>query len=282
MAEPDAPDTSRISPTAHYTAFFWYRNGLSHPALATSRGRLLYGTLQPLMEVHQRLGWPTLGDFLIARHLAIDALLSRAIEAGRVGQVIEVAAGLSPRGWRFARRYADAGLVYLEADLPGMARHKRDLLERAGLLRPNHSVEVVNALADSGPESVAGLAARRLDPKVGTAIITEGLLNYFDQATVEAMWRRFSQTLATFPAGLHLADIAVRREALEHASVKAFLFLLRVFVRGRQHIQFEDTGDLEAAACAAGFGRAKGHDPRPVAGLDDRRGNLVRLLEAWT
>ena len=57
---------------------------------------------------------------LLARHHLIDHRLHAAIESGRVGQVIEVAAGLSPRGWRFASRYGSR-LTYLEADLPATA-----------------------------------------------------------------------------------------------------------------------------------------------------------------
>ena len=38
-----------ISPTAHYTGAVWARNGLSHPALATAEGRVLFGALQPTM-----------------------------------------------------------------------------------------------------------------------------------------------------------------------------------------------------------------------------------------
>jgi O-methyltransferase involved in polyketide biosynthesis len=94
----------RVGPTAHYTGYVWARNGLSHPELETREGRLLFDSLQPAMLASRALGGPTLEAYLLARHRAIHALLERAIDAGRVSQVIEVAAGLSPRGWRFGRR----------------------------------------------------------------------------------------------------------------------------------------------------------------------------------
>ena len=53
------------------------------------------------------LGRGTLEGYLLARHRAIDALLERAIDQHGVTQVMEVACGLSPRGWRFARRYGE-------------------------------------------------------------------------------------------------------------------------------------------------------------------------------
>src|SRR5581483_1125392 len=88
-----------------------------------------------------------LEEYLLARHRAIDALLERAIERDGTGQVIEVAAGLSPRGWRFAQRYGER-LVYVEADLPEMAERKRAALERIGSLSERHRVREVDALRD--------------------------------------------------------------------------------------------------------------------------------------
>src|SRR3954447_20698064 len=157
-----------IGPTAHYTGHVWARNGLSHPALATTQGRALYlaaaGPQLPLRV----LGAPTIEDVLLARHLVIDALLEEAIAEGLVGQVLEVACGMSPRGWRFTERHAD--LVYVEADLPDMAAAKRAALERIG--RPaRHRVAELDALAETGPRSLEVVAAS-LDPSVGLAIIT--------------------------------------------------------------------------------------------------------------
>ncbi len=57
-----------------------------------------------------------------------------------------------------------------------MVALKQRLLADGGLLTPGHSVVALDALADSGPQSLAALA-KTLDPKVGTAIVTEGLMN---------------------------------------------------------------------------------------------------------
>src|SRR6476619_3445777 len=108
----EEPRTS-ISPTAYYTGAVWARHGLSHPALSTARGRLMYRSVQPAMAVTEALGGTRLEDFLLTRHLLIDSLLEEAIERGEVSQVIEVAAGLSPRGWRFAERHGER-LTYIE------------------------------------------------------------------------------------------------------------------------------------------------------------------------
>src|SRR5688572_20826622 len=96
-----ASHSDRISPTAHYTSFVWFAHGLSYPELATPEGRVLYHAIRPVMAVARAVGQPTLEGLLLARHRVIDRILGDAIEAGRIGQVIEIAAGLSGRGRRF-------------------------------------------------------------------------------------------------------------------------------------------------------------------------------------
>src|SRR6476661_744406 len=239
-----------ISPTAHYTGAVWARNGLSHPAFETLEGRVMLEGTRPLMIGSRLLGGPTLEGFLLARHRIIDHLLTEAIMAGRVSQVVELAAGMSPRGWRFSDTYGDA-LTYVEADLPGMADRKRRALERAG---GTHRVVDIDAFADAGPGSLAELAGT-LDPARGVAVITEGLLNYFDRASVTGLWRRMTTTFADFPELLYLSDLHVR-SATGGVLVSAFTGVLQTFVRGRVHLHFDDEADAVEALHVAGFGRA--------------------------
>ena len=194
-----------ISPTAHYTGYVWSRNGLSHPALTTNEGRLLFASLEPVMLASRTFGGPSLERYLLARHEAIDARLQAGIESGQISQVIEVAAGLSPRGWRFAQRYGDR-LTYIEADLPAMAARKRRALEKMGSLSAHHRIRDVDALTDDGPLSLSALAAE-LDPERGLAIITEGLLGYVSPSDLEALWRRFASVLSGFVSGRYLSDL---------------------------------------------------------------------------
>jgi O-methyltransferase involved in polyketide biosynthesis len=140
-----------ISPTAHYTGYVWARNGLSDPELSTLEGRVLFESLRPAITVSRALGGASLEAYLLTRHRSIDVLLERAIEDGALTQVIEVACGLSPRGWRFTERYG--GLAYVEADLPEMAARKREALERMGSLSERHRVRVLDALSEEGPSS---------------------------------------------------------------------------------------------------------------------------------
>ncbi|HSW15330.1 MAG TPA: class I SAM-dependent methyltransferase [Solimonas sp.] len=273
--------SAAISPTAHYTGYTWFDHGLSHPALVTPIGRWLYDGLRPLNALFRATGRPTLPGFLLARHRAMDQLLDAAIEEGRVTQVIEIAAGLSPRGWDFKRRHG-ARLRYIEADLPKMAEHKLRRLERGGLLSPGHRVATLDALADEGPQSLAALATK-LDPTQGLAIVTEGLLNYFDRAAVEGMWRRFAGVLGQFPQGLYLSDLHLG-EANRSVATQAFSAVLSGFVRGRVHLHFDAAAEAEAALQAAGLPGAQLHDPRQLLSpaAAGPGAELVRVVEVRT
>jgi O-methyltransferase involved in polyketide biosynthesis len=268
----------RVGPTAHYTGYVWARNGLSHPQLETREGRVLFDSLQPAMLTSSALGGPTLEAYLLARHHALDALLERAIDAGEVSQVIEVAAGLSPRGWRFARRYGER-IVYVESDLPAMAARKRAALERIGSLGPSHRVVEIDALrGDDGPGSLASIAAD-LHHGEGLAIVTEGLLGYLPTDAVRGLWRRFARTLGGFPAGLYISDLHLGGAVTP--PVRAFRLALSAFVRGRVYLHFTDAAEAEQELVVAGFRDARVQAAADVTGDDRARGGgLANILEA--
>jgi O-methyltransferase involved in polyketide biosynthesis len=268
-----------ISPTAHYTGYVWARNGLSHPALETLEGRVLFESLRPVMTVSRALGGASLEAYLLARHSAIDNLLERAIEHHGIGQVIEVAAGLSPRGWRFTEKYGDA-LTYVEADLPAMARRKRAALERIGPLGERHRVREIDALRDAGPGSLAALASE-LDPARGLAIITEGLLGYLDSVAVGGVFRRFAHTLSAFSAGRYISDLHLGE--LQTIQIRAFRIVLSAFVRGRVHLHCSSAAEAEAALLAAGFATAVVRPASELAaGRSGSESGLAHILEAST
>ncbi|MFL5846105.1 MAG: class I SAM-dependent methyltransferase [Solirubrobacteraceae bacterium] len=261
-----------IGPTAHYTGHVWSRHGLSHPELATAEGRALYLAAEAALLPLRLLRQPTIEDFLLARHLVIDAQLEAAIAEGRVGQVLEIACGMSPRGWRFTSRHPE--LVYVEADLPGMAGRKRTALRRIG--RPaGHRVVALDALAESGPRSLAAVAAAELDPGLGLAVITEGLLNYLSRDAVQRLWSNVAPL-----ADLYLSDLFVAEDSPAVIG-RAFSAALAAFVRSPVSLHFADAADAETALRAAGFAsasvsRATDHPAAPSG----RGAGLVRIVRA--
>jgi O-methyltransferase involved in polyketide biosynthesis len=269
--------STAISPTAHYTGYVWARNGLSPRELATIEGRVLFESLHPVMAVSAALGGPSLESYLLARHRAIDALLTRAIEDHAVTLVIELAAGMSPRGWRFTERYGDR-IEYVEADLAEMAARKRRALDRLGSLSERHRVLEVDALSDAGPVSLAAMAAG-LDHGRGLAIITEGLLGYLPTDTMEDLWRRIAGVLAGFAHGRYISDLHL--ESARTPAVRAFALLLSAFVRRRVHLHFSGAEQARSALLAAGFSSAAVHRAVRVTGEESGGGaGLADILEA--
>ena len=174
------PGSHTISPTAFYTGQVWQAHGLGHPALAPALGslpgRVGYAATELAFRPVTWSGGPTLTGFLLARHRIIDTLLERAVASGEVGQVVELAAGLSPRGLRL--RAAHPEVDYVEVDLPDMTARKRRALERAGVDPARHRAVAADVFGPELDELFASLDARR-----GVAVVTEGLLNYFPTPT---------------------------------------------------------------------------------------------------
>ena len=269
-----------ISPTAHYTGYVWLAHGQSHEAFATRAGRLMYQALRAPNAIAHKAHLPTLEGMLLARHRAIDLRLAQAIDAGEIDQIVEVACGLSPRGWRFRTRYGER-ITYVEADLPGMIATKRRILAELGGETPHHRTAIVDALAASGEASIDAICAS-LDPRRGTAILTEGLVNYFDTPTMLGMWRRFGEALRRFPRGLYLSDL-ILRDPGHGVMVTAFQWVLSAFVRGRVHLHFESPEAAEDALATVGLTGVL-IDPRDLAfelpGLELESAGRVRIVEA--
>jgi len=276
-------DGARISPTAHYTANVWVRSGLSDPALSTRLGALLHAVLVPLNSTY---GWvsgrPDLDAMLLARHRALDALLEREIATGRVGQVLEIAAGLSGRGYRFARRFPE--VRYVETDLPDMAAHKCRTLDAAGLRGPNHDVRPLDALRREGPASLAAVA-EDLDPSRGLAIVTEGLLSYLSRDAVLALWQRLATTLGRFPHGCYLSDLHLAHDVDGMWVAELFRMGHGLFARGPVRYHFASAEETVTALRAAGFRDARLYQPSDLVPPDPdgrEQAHVIRVLAAST
>jgi O-methyltransferase involved in polyketide biosynthesis len=269
-----------VSPTAHYTGQTWVSAGLSHSELATWQGRTLHRALALPIAASKAFGGPTLDGLLLARHRIIDAILTDHVRDG-ASQVVEIACGMSPRGWRFSERFGER-LTYVEADLPAMAQRKRDALARMGSLSARHRVADLDILRDGGPDSLESLI-ETLNPAEGLVIVTEGLLTYFDDATVDGLWTRLATALERFSKGVYLADLRLARIG-RGVPERAFTVILSAFVRGRVHAYRGDEEAAEAALRRAGFDEARLHRGEEHPAASDVRGDpgagLIRVIEA--
>ncbi|HEX4870456.1 MAG TPA: class I SAM-dependent methyltransferase [Moraxellaceae bacterium] len=278
-----ARDSSGISFTAFYTGEVWRRHGLSVDFLAQPQGRLLYLAGRPV----ERLAEAVLGGgnevMLLQRHLIIDHLLERAVRDEGFTQVVEIACGLSPRGTLMARRFAAQDLHYIEADLPAMAARKRALLEDAGELGPRHRVLDLDILAQDVPHALEAVFAG-LDPARKTLVITEGLVNYFDHATITGFWARLAGALRRFPAGLYLTDLYPNFQWHRIArAAQLFKTGLAFATRSRVTLHFGNEAAIRAGFHDAGFAAARVHLPESYYGVlpipVQRTPSFVRVVE---
>ncbi|WP_288107654.1 class I SAM-dependent methyltransferase [Limnobacter sp.] len=271
--------SARISPTALYTAQVWQENQRSVPELQSWASRALYSVLWPAMRTSQWFGGPTLTDFLLARHDLIDHCMTQAIDSGQISHVVEIAAGLSPRGCRYVNRYGSK-LTYIEADLPAMAQQKANLLKDRLANNSNHHVVPIDAFQSKGDESLAGILAR-FKPMGGVAIVTEGLLNYFDRPSVLTLWHNIAEVAAAYPNSIYLSDLHFAGHNNDLAS-QLFAKALGYFVQGRVHLHFQNEAELQQALAPIAL-QCEVLDPRSfkqeIPACQARGAGLVRVLK---
>ncbi|MCP5173534.1 MAG: class I SAM-dependent methyltransferase [Moraxellaceae bacterium] len=198
-------DTSSISFTAHYTGYVWYKNKLSHTAFATQQGFALYQLLRPIEVLAKWVIGSDIKTTLLQRHQLLDRELHQLLGQHPDLQILELACGLSPRGWRVNQEYPQH--LYIEADLHGMANRKQALLTQLDAINDNHKVTVCNILIEESDDSLEALLAREFDPNKPLVVITEGLINYFQLADISQFWQRLSKALGQFSAGFYLTDV---------------------------------------------------------------------------
>lgn len=245
-------ESAIISPTAHYTGYVWTKNGLSNEKLATFKGLFLFTLLEPFMMLSKWLEGPTVEEFLLARHSLMDNRLQFYIESHNITQVIEIAAGLSPRGLVFSQR--NEQILFVESDLSGMVELKTAFLGEGTFIPNRHEIKIVNALLPpSSPHSLHH-AMQGFDRSKGTAVIMEGLVNYLSKEDLIHLWSMLSEELQVFPQAVYISDLHLSSQTQSHVhTAETFKWLLSQFVRGNVHLHFESEKEAEEALSSLGF-----------------------------
>ncbi|MDO3720239.1 class I SAM-dependent methyltransferase [Marinobacter sp. chi1] len=276
-------DSSGISFTALYTGAVWHRYGLSDDALATRQGQWLYHLLSPFEAASKVAIGGNLQTFLLQRHLIIDHLIDQAVENNGVGQVLEIACGMSPRGIRLRQRHPHLHMV--EADLPDMAAKKALRLMAAGRLGEHHQVTPIDILAEHGEYTLEAVLQRVFDNHDPVIVVTEGLTSYFSLEVISGFWQRLSDALARRPGSIYLSESYYQPK---HAALRGTLNALGRALGGitRSQVSFHFDSDEQARGhfLSCGFGAATIHDPRDWYArlpIPQSRGEpLIRLIEA--
>jgi len=276
-------DTSSISFTALYTGHVWYANGLSAPAFHTRRGSLFYHALAPFEYIGGKIAGGNIRTFLLQRHHLIDHLLRDAIENKGVTQVLEIACGLSPRGYRFREQYPD--LNYVEADLPDMAARKHRLLSTEQRLNDKHRVVPLNIFSTEGVDALETVAGKSFDRSQPLLVITEGLVNYFSLESISPFWTRLQALLSQYPSGTYLTDnYPLFHDHPFHKTMKTLGGMLGAASRSQVSFHFGSDAEAKQQFKDCGFREVTIHNPQDHyhhLPIPHSRGNpFVRIIEA--
>lgn len=201
MTTPHRPALSKhrhISFTAHYTGYIWYQMGISHPVFATQKGKFLAKLAQPIEHLAEKWVGGSMRSTLKTRHQLLDQHLIALIEQTPQLQVLEIAAGLSPRGWWFRQHYPD--IHYVELDLPAMASTKQQALDQI-------ETSATAVLAVDLFSAAFAQAFEQFDPTRPLVVISEGLINYFDKALLQQLIQSIADYGTAFKALHYLTDL---------------------------------------------------------------------------
>lgn len=187
-----------ISFTAHYTGYIWYLLGISHERFATSKGKHLATLLYPFETLTEKFVGHSVRSTLKLRHRLIDQRLEQLITQHPDLQVVEIAAGLSPRGWRFRQKYP--AISYIEVDLPAMAAIKREALKP---IDPDARIYGCDIFS----EQFQQILTRDLDPTRPIAVLSEGLINYFSKDLIGQLSQILTTGFQSFPKGYFISDL---------------------------------------------------------------------------
>jgi O-methyltransferase involved in polyketide biosynthesis len=170
----------------------------------------IYEELEQTRIAHNEPGVP---DQLKYNRLApqLEArykLINRLIAKNESTQIVELAAGLSPRGLIATK---DKGVTYVEMDLPAMVGEKQTIIDgltRRGAVTPSKNFHLIagSALEFADIASVK----QYLDIREPVTIVNEGLLRYFSLDEKAKIARNIRSILETQGGAWITPDITTK------------------------------------------------------------------------
>lgn len=278
-------DSSGISFTALFTGHVWYENGMSARFFTSPQGKLLHRALQPAEKISQRLLGTSVEDMLLQRHRIIDHRIDWLVRHQGVSQILEIACGYSPRGYKLSRKYPQ--LKYIEADLPPMAQRKRELLQQHRGFGPDHQVINCDVFAGGAPHGLDYIMSHILDPARPTVIITEGLVNYFRLGDINWVWSRIAHHGRRFPKAWYLTDLVPLPDHAWKTVIHGAARMLSLATRANVNLHFNGRSQIEQGLRQCGFTHVTVYRPEqfrdllpiPLTGPSAKPSSLVRVVE---
>ena len=272
--------SENISPTAHFTGYVWYKNNLGLKNLRTVRGAMFYHLARPVdLLVRLFMNGLSLETYLLQRHLMIDHLLAEKIQKHEINQIVEIAAGFSARGYRFASEFKD--IHYIETDLPHMVHMKRKFFEKLPKLK-NHELIPVDILKETGETSLREAILPKLKISKSTALITEGLISYFNHDMAMQIITRIAAFLKEFNHGAYFSEIHFTEDN-QGGIIDLFKIFIGKFVNSPIEIPFENEIHLLEKISTVNFTKTILHSPVAFQFIPDmpriNRKNVIHILE---
>lgn len=268
----DVSPHRHISFTAHYTGYIWYLLGISHSDLASSKGKRLATLMHPFESIAEKFVGGSMRSTLKQRHQLIDKQLDQLIEKYPDLQVVEIAAGLSPRGWRY--RQNNKNITYIEMDLPDMAAAKRLALKN---IDPEAKIIGVDLFDKAFAQHIL-----TLDVNKPLVIISEGLVNYFNKEMLQQLWTSFSDVLQHFKEGYYITDLYP--EPVKHKLAKIIWQsskLLKFVSKSSFSFHFTTPQEVSSFFQQTGFKTVKVYQPKDQDRVNhsDHLGDLVWVIK---
>ncbi|MCM1959840.1 class I SAM-dependent methyltransferase [Acinetobacter modestus] len=267
-----------ISFTAHYTGYIWYQMGISHPALATTKGKTLAALVHPIESWAEKYVGGSMRTTLKQRHTMLDTHLEQLIQQYPNLQVLEIACGLSPRGWWFRQHHPD--ICYRELDLPDMAATKQAALQQ---IEP-HVDDVLSV--DLFTEAFANVF-KVFDPKRPLVIISEGLINYFEKPLLQQLIHAIAIYGRDFKELHYLTDLYPEPTQNKLATIIwNSSRLLKLMSRSAFSFHFKTPAEVENFFHEAGFKQVEVLQPKEffeqtrLENKEQHLGDLVWMIQA--
>lgn len=267
-----------ISFTAHYTGYIWYQMGISHPALATTKGKTLAALVHPIESWAEKYVGGSMRTTLKQRHTMLDTHLEQLIQQYPNLQVLEIACGLSPRGWWFRQHHPD--IYYRELDLPDMAATKQAALQQ---IEP-HVDDVLSV--DLFTEAFANVF-KVFDPKRPLVIISEGLINYFEKPLLQQLIQAIAIYGRDFKELHYLTDLYPEPTQNKLATIIwNSSRLLKLMSRSAFSFHFKTPAEVENFFHEAGFKEVEVLQPKEffeqthLENKEQHLGDLVWMIQA--
>jgi hypothetical protein len=236
--------------TAHFTAAVWAELGVPNATLfSTGKGRVMSKVVQWGGATLGLFGkYNTVNLFLKVRHLGINALL----EQKKPLQVIELAAGLSPRGYSWVQNHNG---TYIEVDQAAVIEAKSAILaKQPGASAGKLELVVADLVHDDYARALAQEPA--LNSQIPTLIIVEGLTGYLGAMAMQSLLQKIHRLASRFKHCTVLIDFYLKLKPEKHGRVAYAMYppqLLWRILNAPMRMFLESEKDIRELAKLSGF-----------------------------